>query len=60
VSAQLLCATPTAHWLEHVDWADALLAEPLRVRDGLAETPARPGNGLQWDPDAVARFRVDA
>ena len=60
VSAQLLCATPTAHWLEHVDWADALLAEPLRVRDGLAETPARPGNGLDWDPDAVARFRTDA
>src|SRR4028118_195224 len=60
VSAQLLCATPTAHWLEHVDWADALLAEPLRVRDGLAETPARPGNGLDWDPDAVARHRMDA
>jgi len=27
ISAQLLCASPTAHWLEYVDWADALLRE---------------------------------
>src|SRR5262249_45251433 len=31
VSAQLLSATPTAHWLEYVDWADALFQEPLRI-----------------------------
>jgi hypothetical protein len=29
VSAQLLCATPTAHWVEYVDWADAILQQPL-------------------------------
>ena len=31
-SAHLLAATPTAHWLEYVDWADKIVAEPLRDR----------------------------
>lgn len=58
VSAQLLCATPTAQWLEYVDWADPLLRHPLVVRRGLAETPSRPGNGLEWDEAAVARYAL--
>jgi len=59
VSAHLLAATPTCHYLEYVDWADALLQEPLQVRDGHAIVPNRPGNGMVWDTDAVARHRVD-
>jgi mandelate racemase len=58
VSAQLLAATPTAHWLEWVDWAEAILAEPLPIRDGFAFPPDRPGNGLAWDPQAVERYRM--
>jgi mandelate racemase len=58
VSAHLLCATPTAHWLEYVDWANAVLTEPLRIADGRAVVPARPGNGLEWNPDAVRRYRM--
>ena len=58
VSAHLLAVTPTAHWLEYVDWADAILAEPLRIVDGNAVPPARPGNGLQWNADAVERYRM--
>src|SRR5712672_3904005 len=27
ISTHLLCATPTAHWLEYVDWADAIIEE---------------------------------
>ena len=58
VSAQLLTATPTWHWLEYVDWADASSCEPLRIEDGRAVVPDRPGNGLVWDQAAVARYRV--
>lgn len=57
VSGHLLAATPTRHWVEHVDWADAFLAEPFPVVDGRLHLPARPGNGLQWDEAAVARLR---
>ena len=58
LSAHLLAASPTAHWLEYVDWAAPILAEPLRVVDGYATAPDRPGNGITWNPDAVARHRV--
>jgi len=58
VSAHLLAATPTRHWLEYVDWANVLLQEPLRIAGGLAIPSARPGNGLVWNEDAVQRFRL--
>lgn len=58
VSAHLLAATPTAHWLEYVDWANAFLAEPLRIEDGYAVPGSRPGNGLTWDPALVKRYAV--
>jgi mandelate racemase len=58
VSAHLLAATPTGHFLEYMDWADALVQEPLRFVDGHAIIPERPGNGLVWDQAKVARFRM--
>ena len=57
-SAHLLAATPTAHWLEYVDWANAILAEPLAITDGFAVPSSRPGSGIAWNDDAVARYRV--
>ena len=58
VSAHLLAATPTCHYLEYVDWADVLLEEPLRIRDGHAVISERPGNGMVWNEGAVARYRI--
>jgi mandelate racemase len=60
ISAHLLAATPTAHWLEYVDWANTILAEPLVLRDGAITASAKPGTGLAWNDDAVAHYRVDA
>jgi len=57
VSAHLLAATLTYHYLEYVDWADALLQEPLAIVNGEAIIPDRPGNGMVWNKDAVARYR---
>jgi mandelate racemase len=48
VSAQLLAATPTAHWLEYADWWNPVLASPLEVRDGMAIPSDRPGSGVDW------------
>jgi mandelate racemase len=59
VSAHLLTVTPTAHWLEYVDWANAILEEPLRIVDGSAVISSRPGNGLTWNHDAVRRYRMN-
>jgi mandelate racemase len=49
ISAHLLSATPTAHWIEYVDWADAVLEEPLVIEQGAVVTPKRPGIGIAWD-----------
>lgn len=57
VSAHLLAATPTCHFLEYVDWANVLVQQPLAIVNGAAVVPDRPGNGMIWDEAAVARFR---
>ncbi|MGE5104721.1 MAG: enolase C-terminal domain-like protein [Betaproteobacteria bacterium] len=56
VSAHLLAVTPTRHWLEYVDWANAILAEPLAVRGGTVVATDTPGTGIRWNEDAVARY----
>ena len=58
-SAHLLAATPTCHYLEYVDWADAILEEPLQIQDGLARVPDRPGIGLTWRSEAVKALSLD-
>ena len=57
-SAHLLAVTPTCHWLEYVDWASPILEQPIEIRDGQAIIPDRPGAGIQWDADAVDRYRA--
>lgn len=59
ISAHLMAVTPTRHLLEYMNWADPILAEPYRIEAGHIVIPDRPGTGLDWDPDAVARWRVD-
>jgi mandelate racemase len=56
VSAHLLAATPTCHWLEFVDWANPVLAQPLELKDGHVIISSQPGSGIAWDEKAVARF----
>ena len=58
VSAHLLCATPTAHWLEYVDWADAIIEEPLKIRDGMVLTSEKPGSGIAWDEAKLKRLET--
>jgi mandelate racemase len=58
VSAHLLAATPTAHWLEYVDWLNAVATEPLRIVDGHAVPSEKPGNGLEWDEERVSRHAM--
>jgi mandelate racemase len=59
-AAHLMRVTETAHWLEWQDWADPILAEPFPLRDGALVVPNRPGAGIEWNEDAVKRFRYDA
>ena len=58
VSAHLLAATPTGHYLEYVDWANVLVQEPLKIIDGQAIAPERLGHGMVWNTDAVEHYRM--
>ena len=58
VSCHLLTATPTCHWLEYVDWADAILEEPVKRKHGHVLVPDAPGVGIKWNEDAVKRYSV--
>lgn len=57
-SAHLLCATPTADWLEVMDAAGGVRRAPLTLHDGTVTPWDAPGIGLEWVDDAVAQHRV--
>jgi mandelate racemase len=56
-SAHVLAVTPTAHWIEYLDLARAILAEPVDIIDGTI-TARGQGLGLSWDEAAVAKYLV--
>ena len=57
-SRHLLGVTPTCHWLEFVDWAAPVLAEPAQVVNGHVPIPDRPGAGIAWNEEAVTRYQL--
>ncbi len=56
ISARLLCLTPTAHWLEHADWWNPIMSEPLQIENGMTAVGVSAGTGVDWNQDAMARF----
>ncbi len=57
-SAHVLAVTPTAHWLEYLDLAQAVLAEPVEIVEGTI-TARGPGLGITWDEAAVTKYGVE-
>lgn len=58
VSSHLLAVSPTANWLEYVDWAAPILAQPLQVIGGAVTPSDCPGTGIDWNPEQVKRYQV--
>ena len=56
-SAHVLPVTPTAHYLEYLDFAGLILAEPPKIVDGTL-TARGPGLGMEWNETAVAKYQV--
>jgi mandelate racemase len=56
-SAHMLPVTPTAHWIEYLDIARAIVAEPVQIVDGTI-TARGHGLGLSWNEAAVAKYLV--
>ena len=57
-SAQLMCATPTAHWIEVLDAAGGMRQAPFQLKDGMFIPWDTPGIGIEWREDMVALHRA--
>jgi mandelate racemase len=58
IAAHLMRVTETAHWLEWQDWANPVLREPFLIDNGHIIVPERPGQGIEWNEEAVAKYAV--
>ena len=58
IGVHLMCGVPNALTLEVVPWWPNLFNESLRIRDGLASPPSRPGLGLTLNSALIAAHRV--
>lgn len=54
ISAQLLSVTATAHWLEYCDWWNTIVAEPLRIENGMAMPGVAMGAGVEWNEERIS------
>jgi L-alanine-DL-glutamate epimerase-like enolase superfamily enzyme len=59
VTVHLLAAVPNGSYLEaHGFGLDAYIAQPLRIVDGYALAPDRPGHGIAFDWQGLERIRA--
>ena len=55
----LLAAVPNASYLEvHGFGLEDYIADPLRITDGFATAPDRPGHGVAFDFEGLEKLRV--
>ncbi|MDT7606511.1 MAG: hypothetical protein QOG96_1014, partial [Pseudonocardiales bacterium] len=54
----LAAAVPNCPYVEHFPLIDDVLGETLRVKDGRAAPPERPGHGMLWKLDELENLRV--
>ncbi len=57
-SAHVMAVTPTAHYVEWLDFAGPILTEPFQIEDGFA-TARGPGLGMSWDAAAIRLHSPD-
>ena len=59
VTVHLLAAVPNRSYLEaHGFGLDRYIAEPLRIEDGVAIAPSRPGHGIAFDWKGLSAIRA--
>ncbi len=57
LAVHVLCSIPNASWIEHMGLLDDLWVEALPVRGGRVTAPERPGHGLAFKPEVLAKFQ---
>jgi L-alanine-DL-glutamate epimerase-like enolase superfamily enzyme len=58
IHVSLVAAIPNGRYVEHIPQLRAITTEQLRIVDGHAVAPDRPGLGIAWDRDQIDNRRV--
>ncbi len=60
VSAHLMNLTPTAHWLEWVDWSNPILKDTgFKIEKGKYFIPNVPGTGIEWNETNIEKYKIN-
>ena len=59
VQAHTIAAIPNGLTVEYMPWSLRLFNETPDIVDGQIIVPNRPGLGLEFNPDAIAQYRLD-
>ena len=60
IYVHLLAVAPNGAYLEvHGFGLEKYMAHSLEMRDGMAIAPERPGHGIEFDWDALERFKIN-
>jgi L-alanine-DL-glutamate epimerase-like enolase superfamily enzyme len=54
----LCCAVPNGRYLEYIPQLDMVTSTGIRVEKGRAIASQEPGNGIEWDWDAIGKHVV--
>ena len=57
-SAHMLAVSPTAHWLERLDIAGAVIEPTLTFVNGAAVIPDLPGAGIVWKEKEISKYII--
>jgi mandelate racemase len=58
VHVHLISAVPNGLTVEFMPWSNPLFREVPRMQQGVLDVPQKPGLGLEFDEEALARWRA--
>jgi L-alanine-DL-glutamate epimerase-like enolase superfamily enzyme len=58
-SAHLVAAVPNGFMVEYMPWWDLIYQEPPQVKDGYMNISEKAGLGLELDPDALKKYKME-
>jgi L-alanine-DL-glutamate epimerase-like enolase superfamily enzyme len=58
LNIHLLASIPNGIWLEQMGLLDDVWVEPLKITNGMAKAPERPGHGLAFKGEVLKEFAV--
>ncbi len=56
LSLSLACGIPNGAWLEYIPQLELITDSRVEVRDGHARAWDRPGTGIEWNAQAIAKY----